>query len=697
MSRLLLLASRLRRALVVPFVAALALAAVAGDAAAQTDVIRGRVTNTEGLALPNVRVTATSIPGNVVRETRTDNRGAFQIAFPNGTGDYIMGYALIGYVFRQHQVKRLADEDVLIADARLSVIQLDPVVVTEQVQQRVNRNADTPDVGGTEQRINPAELPPEVQGDIAALAASLPGVMLVPGADGAADGFSVLGLDPSQNSVTLNGMEFGANGLPRDAAISTSLTTSPYDPSRGGFSGGNFAISSRSGSNFKQRGMSLVFNAPQLQWTDRAARALGTEYTNVSIGGVVSGPLARNRSFYNVSYQLGRRSSDNQTLLGTNAVGLQTAGIAPDSVDRFVAILDGRGHPAIAGPFRSQRISDNGSMLGSLDWSPANSTGGHAFNVTFNGNWGKQSPVGGGATSLASSAGDRTNWGGGVQGRHSGYLGMLLSETSAGLRVSRDHGAPYLELPSGRVRVNSILDDGASGVRTLSFGGNQGLNSSSRSMDGTLQNTLSWFDDANRHRIKLTTELRWTGSTQEQGSNLLGTFAFNSLEDLEAGIPTSFTRTLTARERTTGLVGGSIAIGDSYRRTQDLQIQYGLRLDASRFTATPERNAAIESAFDRHNDRVPTVLALSPRVGFSWTVGSADEITAFAGASRSPRAVIRGGIGVFTSNLGAGQLGSALDNTGLPDGVQQIVCVGPAAPGPDWASYGVDPSAVPTT
>ncbi len=33
---------------------------------------------------------------------------------------------------------------------------------------------------------------------------------------------SVLGLGADQNSVTLNGMQMGANGLPRDAAISSS-------------------------------------------------------------------------------------------------------------------------------------------------------------------------------------------------------------------------------------------------------------------------------------------------------------------------------------------------------------------------------------------------------------------------------------------------------------------------------------------
>jgi hypothetical protein len=582
----------------------------------------------------------------------------------------------------------------LVADARLSVIQLDTVSVVAPVQQRINRNSQTPDVSGTERPISPANLPAELQGDIAAMAASLPGVVLVPGLDGGPDAFSVLGLGADQNSVTLNGLQLGANGLPRDASISSSLTTSPYDVSKGGFSGANFNIRSGSGSNFRSRGMSFVGSAPQMQWTDPAANALGTKSTNLSLGGMASGPIKLNKAFYNVSFQLGRQSRDNQTLLGTGALGLQTAGIAADSVSRFLDILRRTGVPSVNRQFGSERLSDNGSVFGSIDISPPNSSSGQAFGVTFNGNWGRQSPIGGSVTQLPSSSGDRTNWGGGLQARHNGYFGLILSETSAGVNVSRDYGSPYLDLPSGRVRVNSEFDDGTSGVQTLTFGGNQGLSSTSRSVGATAQNNLSWFDDANKHRIKLTTELAYSGSTQNQASNLLGSYFFNSLEDLDAGLPASYSRTLTARRRSTGQVTGSLAIGDSWRKTTDLQIQYGLRIDASRYTRTPEYNPAVEREFGRRNDRVPTPISLSPRVGFSWTVGQSREISAFSGASRIPRAVVRGGIGVFSNGSNAGQIGSALDNTGLPNGVQQIYCVGPAVPAPDWTLYATSPSSI---
>ena len=672
-----------------------AMSAAPPSVSAQTDVIRGRVTTAENLPLPNVRVTATSIPGNVTREARTNNQGTFQIAFPGGPGDYIMGYALIGYNFRQFEIKRVADEDVLIADARLTVVQLDTVSVVAGNAQRVSRNTPTPDVSGTERPVDASTLPPELQGDIAAMAASLPGVLLVPGLDGGPDGFSVLGLGAEQNSVTLNGMQMGANGLPRDAGVSSSLTTSSYDPTRGGFSGGNFNIRPISGSNFRNRGTSLLINTPQLEWTDRAARALGSEFTNVSLGGVFSGPISLNKSFYNISYQVGRQSRGNQTLLNTGALGLRTAGVATDSVARFVDILRLRGVPTAAGGLHASRLSDNGSLFGSFDFAPPTSASGHSYNVTMNGNWGKQSPVGGGATQLASSSGDKTNWAGGLQARHSGYFGRLLSETQGGINVSRDYGSPYLDLPSGRVRVSSILDDGAGSVQNLTFGGSQFLSSNSRTTTGTFQNTLSWFDDANKHRIKFSTELGYNGSTQNQASNLLGTFTFNSLADLEAGLPASFTRTLSALQRSTGMVTGSFALGDSYRRTPDLQIQYGVRVEGSHFTAAPTFNPKVEQIFGRRNDRIPSPISVSPRAGFSWTIGRAQEISAFFGAARTPRAVVRGGVVVNTNTANAGMIGAALDNTGLPGGSQQIICVGPAAPIPDWTLYATNPSGVP--
>ena len=339
-------------------------AAPATAGAQQADVIRGRITGPDSAAVEGATVTATSISGNVSRSARTDRNGRFTITFPGGDGDYMITVALLGYTAKRFEVKRVADEEILVADARLTRMGalLDDVTVTAQ-RPRISRTDAPPDVSGTEQAISNAAVPADLLGDLAAMAATLPGVTGVPGVDGGADGYSVLGLGADQNNSVLNGMNFGGSSLPRDAAVSSSVITSPYDVSRGGFSGAQMNLRTRSGSNFITRGMSLNLDAPQMQWTDRAARSLGQEYSNFSLGGAMSGPIKFDKSFYNLSYQLGRRSSDLYTLLSTGPDGFQAAGVAPDSVARAIALMQARGIPLDAGsassPFTSALISPN--------------------------------------------------------------------------------------------------------------------------------------------------------------------------------------------------------------------------------------------------------------------------------------------------------------------------------------------------
>ena len=661
-----------------------------GQAAAQqADVIRGRVIGPDSLPVPEVLVTVTSFSGNVSRTARTGRDGRFTVTFPAGDGDYMVAFAAIGYAAKRFEVKRMADEEILVADAKLTKV--DAVLGTMNItapRDKVARNDPTPDISGSERPIPTQDVPANLMGDLAAMAATLPGVQTVPGAGGDPNGYSVLGLGADQNNTTLNGMNFGGSGLPRDAQISSSLVTTPYDVSRGGFSGAQFSLRTRPGSNFITRGMSLNLDAPQTQWTDAAARALGQEYTNASLGGAASGPISFDKTFYNLAWQLGRRSNDYQNLLDTDPVGLKAAGVSNDSVARFLDILGSQSVPSTMGGITGNKLSDQGSLFGSIDFAPPGSTRGSAYNLSFNGGWNKQRPVFGQVTSVPASDGERTSWRGGLQGRHTTDFGVgILSETSLGLSLSRNYADPYLSLPGGRVRVNSVFDDGTSGVQMLSFGGSQSLNSTTTTLGGQAMNQLSWFSTNNKHRLKLTSELRYDRLSQDQSNNLLGTFTFNSLADLAAGLPAQYTRQLNRRQRDAGQLTEGVSLGDSWRKSSNFQVQYGLRVDANQFLDTPTLNPELENALGVRNDRVPNKIYVSPRVGFSWSYGQAQSIGAFQGAARGPRAVVRGGIGLFQNTPGVGQIGQALDNTGLASGIQQITCVGAAAPSPDWMTY----------
>ena len=53
------------------------------------------------------------------RNSKTDKNGRFTITFPGGDGDYIISIAAFGFAAKRFELKRTADEEVLIADARL--------------------------------------------------------------------------------------------------------------------------------------------------------------------------------------------------------------------------------------------------------------------------------------------------------------------------------------------------------------------------------------------------------------------------------------------------------------------------------------------------------------------------------------------------------------------------------------------------
>src|SRR6185295_8994737 len=100
--------------------ALLALIAIASTAAAQTDVIRGRVTGPDSLPVEGVNVRATSYQGSVAKTARTDASGRFTIIFINGEGDYWLDFMKLGLAPKRFEIKKVGDEEIMIADTRMT-------------------------------------------------------------------------------------------------------------------------------------------------------------------------------------------------------------------------------------------------------------------------------------------------------------------------------------------------------------------------------------------------------------------------------------------------------------------------------------------------------------------------------------------------------------------------------------------------
>jgi hypothetical protein len=691
-----------------------------GRAGAQvTDVIRGRVTSGAGATaargggaaadttgLQGVHVKATSYAGGVTKTATTDKTGRFTIMFINGEGDYWIEFTRIGFAPQRREIKRIGEEEVLIVNTRMltAIATLDSVRVNATrpgVRALPNRNAADPDVSGATKALTNADVAADQLGNLAAMAALIAGIQMIPGLDGAADMYSVLGLTGDQNNTTFNGVGSGISVLPPDIIATTSIQQYSFDPSIGGFSGGQIAIRTSSGSNFSRRALANGNILPPLEWADRTADAQAQKYTNVRVGGNAAGALVMDKAFYNTAYNFSRRFNDSRTLLNTNAFGLAAAGVASDSVTRLRDILRDQRIPASAGGIPSDQIQNAIQGSANFDLTPSSSGTGSSFTIGLLGNYQQSDPVGQGGLLLAtpSHAGTSTRWAANAGIVHTNYLNPfgigVLSKTTLGVASSRGDVTPYLLLPEGSVRVRSDLDDSTSTVKSLFFGGSS-VRSENVNNAVQLKNQLSWYSASNKHTFKLATSIGHSSFSTNNGAGTLGSFAFNSLADLEAGHAASFTRTLSDRRQSTSQVTASASLGDYWRPAFAVQVQYGVRVDANRFLSVPEFNQDVLAAFGRRNDHTPNDVYVSPRLGLQWTYGKPPTVAYAPGAARPPAAVVHAGAGVF-QNVGGPQLiGGALGATGLASSTQSMACVGDAVPVPDWSAFLTNPDLIPT-
>ena len=237
-------------------------------------------------------------------------RGRFTIVFINGEGDYWLDFTKVGYAPKRFEIKRIGDEEVLLADARLTEMaqSLGAVQVVGQGNRALpNRNGNSPDVGGGERPLTNNGVPPDQAGNLAAMAATVAGIQVIPGTGRRRR--HVLAARPLRRSEQHDVQRTGVRHQRAAARHSRDDVDQPISVRRrkGGFSGAQIAIQTIPGSNFSRRAMSNATSAPALEWADETAAAQGQKYTNMRLGGNAAGPIALDRAFYNSAYNVGRR------------------------------------------------------------------------------------------------------------------------------------------------------------------------------------------------------------------------------------------------------------------------------------------------------------------------------------------------------------------------------------------------------
>ncbi len=658
-----------------------------------TDILTGVVTDAAGAPLAGAVVEAQSLETEITRRVRTDGRGRYTILFPDGGGAYQMTARYLGMRPEQVTLQRFADEDRLEWNPRLAAAAVVMDTLTVRAPPQAVRVPDLPTPGSIERAFTEEMLSrlPLDAADLNSLASLVPGVVAIEATDSTAAAYSVGGLRLDANAFTVDGLDFGGSSLPQEGLRSTRVVTGTYDVSRGRFSGGLVAASTRGGSNMIQGSSGYSLRDRDLALGTDSASPFAQGFTQNQLSGGLGGPLIKDRLFWFASGQARLRSDAQQNLLSATPTDLERLGVLPDSVSRLVTTLGTLGVSPTAVPPVGSRTTNNYSGLLRLDYLINNS-----HTLTLRGDWhhSSQDPARLSALALPETGGLSGGSGGGGMVTLTSRFGMhVINQVQGYVSRSVQNSTPFLALPAGRVQVASALPDGSIGVGNLAFGGSTGMPSSARSTSVQATDEVSWLPGAARHRVKLGAYLEAQASSNLNSANTTGTFTFNSLADLAANSPASFSRTLAPADRVSHALDYAFYAADVWGPTRRFQLTYGLRLEGSSFVDPPAYNPVVDSAFGLRTDRLPTEWHLSPRAGFTWTIGGA----AFGGirAPSRPSLIVRGGVGEFRSPIPGTLVSAAQASTGLPSSEAQIVCVGPDVPVPDWSAYAADPGTIP--
>jgi hypothetical protein len=666
------------------------------------DVIRGKVTDDSSHAVI-ATVMITRGPDRLTQTDTTDAAGNFSVRFEQGTGDYLVYVTAPGFRSARRRVQRETTETEFVANFSLAkdLALLDTVKVRAQRPVRASNTVSptTAEPGSSERWLDGVSglIPPTTAGDLNAIAGTMPNVTLTPG------GASILGSGSESNLTTLNGMGLASGSIPRAARTETRVTGATFDPTRGGFAGANIEVRLGPGSRTYQRRNAFVTLEPQqFQFADPIARAAGSTTGGFRGSFGADGELIRRALTYNVAVDVARNTSDPQTLINANADALLRSGVAPDSVARLIALASPLGLGLSNTGIPANREHQAIAWLGRLD--DTRDTLQTRALTSYLG-YTRDGALGFGPLSAPSAAGERNERTLGGQltwGRFYGPGGRVLSETRIAASGVHTEVTPYRQQPGATVLVRSTTPDASTDVSSLILGGGSSFASDQSRWTAEGANETIWNASGRRHRFKALLYGRADGEREQGVSNALGSFTFNSLADLAAGRPASFSRTLSQPERDGAVWNSAAAIAHRFAPSAFFSLLYGARVEADGFFDKPASNPALEQALGVQTGVAPNRVHVSPRLGFSYTYnrdkdnGSGTNQSPVGRFYRTTVGVIRGGIGEFRDLLRPGILADARSASGLPGGTSYLSCVGSAVPSADWSLFESDPSRIPT-
>lgn len=634
-----------------------------------TAAVSGRVTDDAGAPLNGVAVRVVNQSTGLSRTTTTNQNGQYLIpGLPIG-GPYRIEVSGLGYGAEPLTGVTLTLGQNYPANFTMATraLELEGINVTSE---RTRQELINPSRTGAEQLITEHQLQtlPTISRNFTDF------VALSPLAGGGAGSTSVAGQNNRFNNVQIDGAisqdlfglgstgqpggQAGARSISIEAVKEYQILTAPYDVRQSGFTGGLINAVTKSGTN-QISGSFYGFmrdeNFVRENLLISGANVPFREFTNRLLGGTVGGPIVRNRIHFFVS---GEFEQDERPASGL-AVGRDAptqTGIAQADADRFVQALQGRGvNPGGYGAADVQ--NPNRNLFARID---AQINDAHRLTLRHNYVRATDDVVvnrsGGSNYSLSSNFYffESTTHAPVLQ-LSSLFGGSVFNELTLGWTNIRDRRTPAERYPAVQV---SVPNQAGSGSRRLVSGAEYFSQGNELDQDSwQVTNNLSF--NAGDHRITVGASSETFKFRNLFWPGLTGEWSFSSLADLEAGRPSSYRRAVAAGPNVDPTARFAVTQLALYGQTewsgiQNVTLTAGLRYDMPFILDDPMANPAIEQAFGRRTNQLPSGSGiLSPRLGFNWDV-SGDQVTQ-----------IRGGAGIFTGRYPFVWLSNLYSNTGL--------------------------------
>lgn len=661
------------------------------------EVIEGRITSPDGAPLSGVALKITGEVDGTIRHTTSAIDGRYRVVFIRPDVAYSILIRRVGFTPLLRRAQHHPSGDAIVVDVRLTptALEIEPLEIyaTRPIAlpglERVSR-------GGQSEELGERRIFLENGGDLAALVALTPGVVSGP------EGPEVLGIGSEQNARLLDGLALDASVLPPDAICGVSFATTSSSPSVGGFAGGVTDASSCKGMDYWEGALRGSFIARDVAWTDPAS--IRQPFDLMQASGFVSGPLRTGKIRMHASWQASRRASEEHTLEDPNSVYLAERGIAADSLALVRSTAAGIGFPTQL-TSRSEPARTNGQGYLVID-AALGAESSLRLTALLTG----QTRESGVPTPLSSAtrATSFEQWERRGMAQFSTFQRGVLDELTVVIGKSQSSTIPHSTLPGIAVRFGTREADGLGSLAYALLGGG-GVPSTTTATYVQMRNQASFTTTGGEHAIAFGQEWRARSDARSRGTHEgAGRFDYQSIADLAANRPSSYSRDRGDKRRR--LTGHQLSawVSDIWRTSRELSLEGGIRIDRMALSHTEPVDQLVSTQFGLSGERLTPSFALSPRLGFALLLHRRDslvvpngrgemvvaqaidfsEVFGLARANRGSGVTLLGSIGSYAAVLPSVRLMSDVGSREGTGANEQLRCIGASTPVPDWAHPG---------